>query len=115
MRGITAGFGSIDVLIKALLEEYPELDPKRLRTAIERATAKIANARMDTEGVNFVNLHLARAEASEESSERADILRDLADNLEKERGDADRVLVVWLAAFSEAPEASDLDPLLRLA
>ncbi|MDB4957439.1 MAG: Tetratricopeptide 2 repeat protein [Myxococcales bacterium] len=115
MRGITAGFGSIDVLIKALLEEFPDLDPKRLRAALERATAKIANARMDTEGLNFVNLHLARAEASEEANERADILRDLADNLEKERGDADRALVVWLAAFAEAPDASDLDPLLRLA
>jgi tetratricopeptide (TPR) repeat protein len=32
-----------------------------------------------------------------------------------ERGDADRALVVRLAAFAEAPAPVDLDPLLRLA
>jgi tetratricopeptide (TPR) repeat protein len=114
MRGNTAGFGSIEVLVRALLDELPELDPARVRAAVERATAKIANATLDTEGHRFVDHHLARVEATEERSERARILRDLADSLE-ERRDAERALVVRLAAFAEAPAAVDLDPLLRLA
>jgi tetratricopeptide (TPR) repeat protein len=114
MRGNTAGFGSVEVLLRALLDELPELDPARVRAAVERATAKVANAALDTEGHRFVDHHLARVEATEERSERARILRDLADNLE-ERRDAERALVVRLAAFAEAPAAVDLDPLLRLA
>jgi len=113
MRGHTAGFGSAEVLIRALLDEFPELDPARVRIAVERATAKIANASLDTEGHRFVDHHLARVEATEERTERARILRDLAVNLE-ERGDAERGLVVRLAAFAEAPATADLDPLLRL-
>jgi len=113
MRGHTAGFGSLEVLVRALLDEFPELDPARVRTAVERATAKIANASLDTEGHRFVDHHLARVEATEERTERARILRDLAVNLE-ERGDAERGLVVRLAAFAEAPATADLDPLLRL-
>ncbi|HEU4729590.1 MAG TPA: tetratricopeptide repeat protein [Kofleriaceae bacterium] len=113
MRGNTAGFGSIEVLIRALLDELPELDPARVRTAVERATAKVANAALDTEGHRFVDHHLSRVEASEEATERAQILRELADNLE-ERRDAERALAVRLAAFAEAPAPVDLDPLLRL-
>jgi len=113
MRGNTAGFGSVEVLLRALLDEFPELDPARVRAAIERATAKVANAALDTEGHRFVDHHLARVEATEERGERARILRDLADSLEV-RGDAERALVVRLAAFAEAPSPADLDPLLRL-
>jgi len=114
MRAHTAGFGSIEVLVRALLDEFPELDPARVRAAVERATAKVANAALDTEGHRFVDHHLARVEASNDSVERARILRDLAVSLE-DRHDAERALVVRLAAFAEAGIADDLDPLLRLA
>lgn len=114
MRGNTAGFGSVEVLVRALLDELPELDPVRVRAAVERATAKIANAALDTEGHRFVDHHLTRVEATEERTERARILRELAENLE-ERRDAERALVVRLAAFAEAPSPLDLDSLLRLA
>jgi tetratricopeptide (TPR) repeat protein len=116
MRGNTAGFasGSIEVIVRALLDEMPELDRARVRAAVERAQAKIANAALDTEGHRFVDLRLAQVEATEEASERARILRELAEGLE-ERRDAERALVVRLAAFAEAGSASDLDPLLRLA
>ncbi len=119
MRAHTGGFGSagrigsVDILTKSLREEFPELDPERLRAAVERAVARAANAAMDTEGYRVVDLHLAQVEATEESTERAQILRDLSDNL-AERGDADRALVTRLAAFGEAPNASDIEPLLRL-
>jgi tetratricopeptide (TPR) repeat protein len=114
MRGITAEFGTVEVLLRALLDEFPELDPARVRAAVERAAAKIANAALDTEGHQFVDHHLARVEATEEHTERARILRDLSENLE-ERGDAERALVVRLAAFAEAAMPADLDPLLRLS
>jgi tetratricopeptide (TPR) repeat protein len=104
----------VEVLLRALLDEFPELDPARVRAAVERATAKIANAALDTDAHRFVDHHLARVEATEERSERARILRDLAESLE-ERRDAERALVVRLAAFAEAPAVIDLDPLLRLA
>src|SRR5215813_7910666 len=114
MRGSTAGFGSIEVLVRALLDEFPELDPGRVRAAVERATAKVAHAALDTEGHRFVDQHLSRVEATEEVAERARILRALADNL-AERDDAERALVVRIAAFAEAPAPIDLDPLLELA
>jgi len=113
MRAQTAGFGSVDALTRALHDEFPELDPARLRGAVERALAKVANARLDTEGYEVVDLHLKRVEASEESSERAEILRQLSETLEQ-RGDADRALVVRLSAFSETATVADIDPLLRL-
>ena len=113
MRGATAGFGSIEVLIRALLDEFPELDPGRVRAAVERATAKVAHTALDTEGHRFVDHHLARVEASEDSAERARILRELAVNLE-DRKDAERALMVRLAAFGEAAVAEDIDALLRL-
>ncbi|HEY1548804.1 MAG TPA: hypothetical protein VGG28_13335 [Kofleriaceae bacterium] len=114
MRGHTAGIGSVDIVVRALLEEFPELDKKRLRAAVERASARIANATLDTEGYQVVDMHLQRAEATEESHERAKILRELADNLEQ-RKDADRAIVVRLSAFGEQPSIDDLDSLLRLA
>ncbi len=114
MRGHTAGFGSADILVKTLREEFPELDPERLKAAVERAIARAATASLDTEGYKVVDLTLARVEATEESEERASILRDLSQSLE-DRKDADRALVVRLAAFAEVPTVDDLDPLLRLA
>ena len=114
MRGQTTTVFSVEVLTRTLQEEFPDLDPARLRTAVERGVARQANASLDTEGYRVVDLHLSRAEATEESAERAQILRELAENLEH-RGDADRAFVVRIAAFSAAPVAVDLDPLLRLA
>ena len=114
MRETTAGFGSVEILVRALLDELPELDPGRVRTAVERATAKIASATLDTDGHRFVGQHLARGEATKEHTERARILRELADNLE-DRGDAERALVVRLAVLEEAPAGIDVGPLLRLA
>ncbi len=113
MRG-HAPFGSVDIITRALLDEFPELDRERLRAAVERATAKAASASLDTEGYRVVDLHLARAEAAEQSDERAQILRELSDNL-AERNDADRALVVRLAAFAEVATKADVEPLLRLA
>ena len=112
MRG--HGLPSVDVLAKVLHDEFPELDRERLRSACERAVARAAAASLDTEGYQVVNMHLARVEASEESDERAKILRELSDTLEH-RGDAERALVTRLAAFNEVANASDVDPLLRLA
>ncbi len=114
VRGHTTGLGSVDTLIRTLLEEFPELDVKRLRAAVDRAIARAANASLDTEGYQVVDLHLARVEATEESTERAQILRELSETLEQ-RGDADRALVVRLSAFTEAAKPADVDPLLRLA
>src|SRR5262249_30551521 len=89
MRANTAGLGPVEVLVRALLDELPELDPARVRAAVERATAKVAHAALDTEGHRFVDQHLARVEATEEAAERARILRELGENL-AERGDAER-------------------------
>ncbi|MDB4963984.1 MAG: Tetratricopeptide 2 repeat protein [Myxococcales bacterium] len=114
MRGHAASVGSVDIFVRAVLEEFPELDAARVRAALERGVARAASASLDTEGYRVVDLHLARVEASEESTERAEILRSLSENLE-ERGDADRALVVRLSAFTEASAAGDVDPLLRLA
>ncbi|MDX2086876.1 MAG: tetratricopeptide repeat protein [Kofleriaceae bacterium] len=114
MRGHAPPIGSVDLLARAILEEFPELDPGRVRAALERGVARAAAATLDTEGYRVVDLHLARVEATEESGERARLLRDLSETLE-ERGDADRALVVRLAAFSEVATAADVDPLLRLA
>lgn len=114
MRGHAPGLGSVDILARAILEEFPELDAQRVRAALERGIARAASASLDTEGYRVVDMHLARVEATEESSERARILRDLSLTLE-ERGDAERALVVRLSAFAEAAEVVDLDPLLRLA
>ena len=112
--GVAIGSGSVEILVRTLAEEFPELDRERLRHAVERATARIASSTLDTEGYQVVDLHLQRAEATDEASERAAILRELSANLE-ERNDADRALVVRLSAFAEHPIVADLDPLLRLA
>ncbi|MCW5804672.1 MAG: tetratricopeptide repeat protein, partial [Deltaproteobacteria bacterium] len=120
MRGqppaATASFSiwAIDLVARTIGEEFPELDRERLRAAVERGVARAASSSLDTEGYRVVDLHLQRAEATEESSERAQILRDLAETLEQ-RNDAERAIVVRLAAFAEVPIAGDLDPLLRLA
>lgn len=111
--GVALGVGSVDVIVRTVAEEFPELDRERLRTAVERAAARIASQKLDTEGYQVVDMHLQRAEATQEANERAQILRELADQLEL-RNDADRALVVRLSAFAEHPMAADLDPLLRL-
>jgi tetratricopeptide (TPR) repeat protein len=113
MRGQTGSY-AVDVLTRAVLAEFPELDPARLRAAVERAQAKLAAARLDTDAARMVTQHLAWAEATEDATERAEVLRELSHNLEFDRGDADRALVVRLAAFGEAPAKSDVEPLLRL-
>ncbi|MEO8552411.1 MAG: hypothetical protein ABI678_20680, partial [Kofleriaceae bacterium] len=112
--GVALGVGAVETLVRTLAEEFPELDRARLRTAVERATARIASSALDTEGYQVVDMHLQRAEASDESTERAQILRELGENLEA-RKDADRAYVVRLSAFGEHATAADLDPLLRLA
>ncbi|HUJ57904.1 MAG TPA: tetratricopeptide repeat protein [Kofleriaceae bacterium] len=114
MRG-TAPAPTVDLLAKAMRDEFPELDPERLRVAVERAAAKAAAAALNTEGHRFIDLHLQRVESAQEATERARILRDLSEDLEDERGDSERAMVVRLAAFAEAPNAADVDPLLRLA
>lgn len=114
MRGHGTSAFSVEVLVRTLLDEFPELDPDRLRTAVERGVARAQSSNLDTEGYRVVDLHLQRAEATEESAERSQIMRELAENLEQ-RGDAERALVVRLAAFAAAPVFADLEPLLRLA
>src|SRR4051812_37756885 len=113
MRGQTVSFGSVDLLIRALLDEFPQLDAGRLKIVVERAITKAQSSRLDTEGYQVVDMHLARVEATEESAERAQILRELSENLEH-RKDPDRALVVRLSAFAEAAAPVDVDPLLRL-
>ena len=114
MRGQPPTGFSVDVLARAVLDEFPELDGERVRTALQRGVARAAGSNLDTEGYRVVDLHLQRAEATEESAERAQILRELAEMLE-ERGDMDRAIVVRLAGFNASPVVADLDPLLRLA
>ena len=114
MRGHGTSAFSVEVLVRTLLEEFPELDADRLRTAIERGVSRAQSSSLDTEGYRVVDLHLQRAEATEESAERSQIMRELAETLEQ-RGDAERALVVRLAAFSSAPVFADLEPMLRLA
>ncbi len=105
----------VDTIVKAILDELPGLDGVKLRAAVERGVTKAARQLLDTAGAEVVDRHLARVEATDESTEKAQILRELADTLERERGDSERAIVVRLAAFAEAPLAADLDPLLRLA
>ncbi|CAN5353401.1 hypothetical protein BH11MYX1_BH11MYX1_17750 [soil metagenome] len=112
--GVVIGTGSVEILVRTLAEEFPELDRERLRHAVERATVRSASSSRDTDGYQVVDLHLQRAEATDEGSERASILRELSENLEG-RKDADRALVVRISAFAEHPTDADLDPLLRLA
>ena len=114
MRGQSSGLGTVDMIVRAVLEEFPSLDKERVRAAVERGNSRAANAALNTEGHRIIDLHLQRVEATEESSERARILRELSESLE-EAGDAERALPVRLAAFGEAGNADDIDPLLRLA
>jgi tetratricopeptide (TPR) repeat protein len=114
MRGQPPTALSADLIARAVLEEFPELDAERVRVAVERGISRAASSALDTEGYRVVDLHLQRAEATEESAERAQILRELAEMLEQ-RGDAERAIAVRVAAFTAAPAVVDLDPLLRLA
>lgn len=114
MRGHGLGVESVDIITRVLRAEFPELDGERLRSAVERAVARVASSSLDTEGYAVVDLHLAKVEATEETEERSKILRELAENLEQ-RGDADRAFPVRLAAFAELATPGDVFPLLRLA
>jgi tetratricopeptide (TPR) repeat protein len=114
MRGQSSGLGTVDMIVRAVLEEFPGLDKERVRAAVERGNARAANAALNTEGHRIIDLQLARVEATEEATERARILRELSENLE-EAGDAERAFAVRLAAFGEAGGADDIDPMLRLA
>jgi tetratricopeptide (TPR) repeat protein len=104
----------VELLTRTLAAEFPELDRERLQGAVERAVARAAASALDTEGYQVVDLHLARVEAAKESVEKAQILRELAAELE-ERGDAERSYTTRLAAWEEAPSVDDIEPLLRLA
>jgi tetratricopeptide (TPR) repeat protein len=108
------GVESVDIITRVLRAEFPELDAERLRGAVEKAIARVASSRLDTEGYQVVDLHLAKVEASEESEERSKILRELSETLEG-RNDAERALVVRLSAFSEVASQDDVGPILRLA
>ncbi|HSD86406.1 MAG TPA: tetratricopeptide repeat protein [Kofleriaceae bacterium] len=114
MRGHSIGVESVDIITRVLRAEFPDLDGEKLRTAVEKAVARVASASLDTEGYRVVDLHLAKVEATEESEERSKILRDLSETLEQ-RGDAERGLVVRLSAFSELATQEDVFPLLRMA
>ncbi len=107
------GVESVDIITRVLRAEFPELDAERLRGAVERAVARVATSALDTEAYRVVDLHLAKVEATEESEERAKILRELAETLEG-RNDAERALVVRLSAFTEAPNQEDIAAILRL-
>ena len=108
------GVESVDIITRVLRAEFPELDAERLRGAVEKAIARVASSRLDTEGYQVVDLHLAKVEATEESEERSKILRELSETLEG-RNDAERALVVRLSAFSEVASQEDVGPILRLA
>lgn len=107
--------GYVDAVVRAVMAAMPSVDEATLRRAVERGVAEVDRRSLDTAGAAVVASQLARVEETEEAAEKAQILRDLADTLEKERGDAERALVVRLAAFAEAPRPADLDALLRLA
>ncbi len=109
------GEQTVDLLVRAVLEQFPDLDREQLQVAIERGFARAASASLNTEGHRIIDLQLARVEATEEAAERAAILRELATSLEGDRGDAERAFAVRLAAFGESPSTADLAPLLRLA
>jgi tetratricopeptide (TPR) repeat protein len=132
--------GGVRLFAGALADELPELDLARVHTAVERAAARVmamtiapttvlddaatgeadlrraeeaCRARGDWE--NVVDLQLARVVAAQERAERAAILRELADDLEREMSDLDGALSARRDAFAEAPSHADIAPLLRLA
>lgn len=131
-------------LADALAAELPEVDPRRLRTALDRAVARVVPQRPteiaaeiaagadpaaltdlieEAEAVfrdtaqweELVDLHVARVSASGDHAERAAILLELAALLEHEMGDRDRALAAQLAAFGEVPDSAALPELERLA
>ena len=50
MRGQATAAFSVEVLLRTLLDEFPELDVDRLRTAVERGVARAQSSNLDTEG-----------------------------------------------------------------
>jgi tetratricopeptide (TPR) repeat protein len=136
---ITAG--AVHALARAVADELPEVDAVRVRAAVERAAARVLETTLGSAPANdasdpaaepdlrraeqeyralgdwekVVDLQLARVLAAHERAERAEILRELADDLEREMDDLDGALSARLDAFAEAPCHADLEPLLRLA
>lgn len=99
-------------LADALAAELSDIEPGRLRDAIDRAVNQVADA---SGWEQLVDLHLARVAASSDGAERAAILIDLATLLERDMNDCERALAARLAAFGEAPAAGALPDLERLA
>jgi tetratricopeptide (TPR) repeat protein len=134
---ITAG--AVHALAGAVADELPEVDAVRVRTAVERAAARVMDTgsapggdtsdrttgpdlrrtedeyRAVGDWEKVVDLQLARVLAAHERAERAEILRELAGDLEREMDDLGGALAARLDAFAEAPAHADIAPLLRLA
>src|SRR5665647_3952 len=68
MRGHAPSVGSVDIFVRAVLEEFPELDAARVRAALERGVARAASASLDTEGYRVVDLHLARVDINDDGA-----------------------------------------------
>lgn len=131
-------------LAEALAAELPEVEPGRLRAALERAVARVlplepsqvaaelaggadpaaltelideaeAVFRDTAQWEHLVDLHVARVGASSDAAERSAILMELAVLLEDEMNDRDRALAARLAAFGERPDPAALPELGRLA
>ncbi len=106
----------LEDLGRALAEELGELPAARVRAALARAAARIAEDYASAAGwEDVVDAHLSRVAEADEGEDRAVALLQLAAFLEQETGDTDRALSARLGALAEAPEAVDGDELLRLA
>ncbi|HTM22179.1 MAG TPA: tetratricopeptide repeat protein [Kofleriaceae bacterium] len=106
----------LEDLTRALADELPELAGPRLRTAVARAAARVAEDYAGAEGwEELIDAQLARVADADDAEDRAAALLQLAAFLEQEVGDVDRALSARLGALAEAPDAVDGDELLRLA
>ena len=113
--GVALGVGSVETLVRALAEEFPELDRERLRTAVERATARIASSDARHRGLPG-RRHAPAARRGDRGGERA--RPDPARAQREPRGSARTPTARWSCGCRRSPStrrAVDLDPLLRLA
>jgi len=102
----------VQALTRALADELPEIDGARLAAAVERAASSLD----DREAwERLIHVQLDRVAEADAGQASAEILRDLADDLEHAIGDADRALTARLGAFADDASPVDLDPLVRLA
>jgi tetratricopeptide (TPR) repeat protein len=105
-----------EALIAALAEVLPDVDRERLAAAVRAATSRVDEApEPDEAGDEVVDRYVARVAAAPSKAARAELLRELADVLEKDHEDTDRALSALLGAFEEAPRVGDLDRLVSLA